>query len=120
MTNNNSTIVNAAVTTTVAITIFDRLPGVSYDASNDRLIKAHQLKVVNNAGDAKICDAVDLRLAAGNDWHSISEEGLTVEGIDGPVDDMKSLYWILNGLHRAGSSWSEIKESLIDNEEAWI
>ena len=116
MTNNISTIINAAITTT----IFDRLPGVSYDASNDRLIKAHQLKVVNNAGDAKICDAVDLRLAAGNDWHSISEEGLTVEGIDGPVDDMKSLYWILNGLHHAGSSWEEIKASLYDAEDAWI
>lgn len=119
MTNNISTIVNTVAATTVT-TIFDRIAGEAYDASCDRLVKAHMIKVMDNSGMAKVCDLIDLRLAAGDDWHSISEEGLTVEGIDGPVDDMKSLYWILNGLHRAGSSWSEIKESLIDNEEAWI
>lgn len=120
---NNITTTIATIITAVAVsddTIFNRLPGVAYDASNDRLIKAHQLKVVNNAGDAKICDAVDLRLAAGDDWHAIEEEGLIVEGTDGLVDDMKSLYWILNGLHRAGNSWEEIKASLVDEEEAWI
>ena len=100
--------------------IFQKLPGKAYDASNDRLIKIHQIKVMDNSGMAKICDVVDLRLAAGDDYHAITREALIIEGTDGPVNDMKSMYWILNGLHRAGSSWDDIKASLVVDEEAWI
>lgn len=100
--------------------IFKKLPGEAYDSTNDRLIKAHQIKISNNAGLSKICDVVDLRITAGDDWHTIINENLTIEGIDGIIEDFKSLYWILNGLHRAGSSWEEIKESLYDAEDAWI
>ena len=120
---NNITTTIATIITAVVVsedTIFDRLPGAAYDAANDRLVKAHMIKVSNNAGEAKICDLVDLRLAAGDDYHSIENEGLIIEDIDGPVDNMESLYWILNGLHRAGSSWDEIKASLVNKEEAWI
>ena len=122
MTNTTITTATTVLAAVVAnaTTIFDRLPGQAYDACNDRLVKAHRIKVINNAGEAKVCDLVDLRLAAGDDWRSIENEGLTVEGTDGPVDDMKSMYWILNGLHRAGSSWDEIKASLVADEEAWI
>lgn len=102
------------------MTIFEKLPGEAYDAANDRLVKAHQIKVTDTEGNSKICDVVDLRLAAGNDWHVIKNEALTIEGVDGPIDDFRSLYWILNGLYRAGSSWEEIKASLYDAEEAWI
>lgn len=117
MTNNISTIINATASIN---TIFDRIAGEAYDASCDRLVKAHMIKVMDNSGMAKVCDLVDLRLAAGDDWHAIESEGLTIEGTDGPVNDMKSMYWILNGLHRAGSSWEEIKASLVADEEAWI
>lgn len=120
---NNITTTIATIITAVAVsddTIFNRIPGVAYDASCDRLIKAHMIKVSDNAGNAKVCDLVDLRLAAGDDWRSIEAEGLIVEGVDGIIDDMKSMYWILNGLHRAGSSWDEIKASLYDAEDAWI
>lgn len=111
-----TTIVTAAITS-----IFDRLPGEAYDAANDRLVKAHQIKVCDNSGMAKVCDLVDLRLAAGDDWHAIIDEGLTVEGTDEPLNDFKSMYWILNGLHNgAGLSWDEIKASLVSDEEAWI
>lgn len=120
---NNITTTIATIITAVAVsddTIFNRLPGKAYDASCDRLVNAHMLKVINNSNEAKVCDAVDLRLAAGNDWHTIEAEGLIIEGVDGIIDDMKSMYWILNGLHRAGSSWDEIKASLYDAEETWI
>lgn len=120
---NNITTTIATIITAVAVsndTIFDRLPGAAYDAANDRLINVHQVKVTNNDGLAKIVDLVDIRLAAGDDWRSIEAEGLIIEGVDGIIDDMKSMYWILNGLHRTGSSWEEIKASLVADEEAWI
>jgi hypothetical protein len=103
----------------MAMTIFEKLPSQAYDSSNDRLVKAHMIKVTNNANQAKICDVVDLRLAAG-DWHNIETENLTVEGTDGPIDGFKHVWWILNGLHNAGSSWDEIKTSLVSEEDAWI
>lgn len=120
MTNNISTIVNTIAATTVT-TIFDRIAGEAYDASCDRLVKAHMIKVMDNSGMAKVCDLVDLRLAAGDDWHAITDEGLVVEGTDEPLNDFKSMYRILNGLHNgAGLSWDEIKASLVSDEEAWI
>lgn len=100
--------------------IFNRIPSEAYDAASDHMVKAHMIKVCDNSGMAKICDVVDLRLAAGDDWHTIINENLTIEGIDGIIEDFKSLYWILNNLRRAGSSWNEIKESLYNAEEAWI
>lgn len=100
-------------------TIFNKLPGEAYNADCDHLVKAHMIKVSNNAGRAKVCDLVDLRLAA-DDWHAINNEGLIVEGVDGLIEDFKSMFWILNGLHNAGSSWDEIKTSLYDDEDAWI
>ena len=100
--------------------IFKKLPGKAYDASCDRLIKVHQIKVMDNSGMAKVCDLVDLRLAAGDDYHSIENESLTVEGTDGPIEDFRSMYWILDGLHRAGSTWDDIKASLVTDETAWI
>lgn len=99
--------------------IFNRIPGEAYDASCDRLVKAHQIKVSNNEGLAKICDIVDLRLTAG-DWHDIAKEGLFIEGTDGPIDSFKAIYWVLDGLHNTGSSWAEIKKSVATEEEAWI
>ena len=99
--------------------IFKKLPGKAYDASNDRLIKVHQIKVMDNSGMAKVCDLVDLRLAAGH-WQDIEREGLSVIGTDGPITDFRSMYWILDGLHRAGSTWDDIKASLVVDEEAWI
>ena len=120
MTNNITTIINSTVSASDD-SIFARLPGDAYDASNDRLVKAHLVKVTNNAGEAKVCDLVDLRLAAGDDWHAIENEGLTIEGTDRRINDMESMYWILNGLHNgAGLSWDEIKASIISDEEAWI
>lgn len=100
-------------------TIFNKLPGETYDAANDKLIKAHMIKVSNNEGQAKICDLVDLRLSAGY-WQDIAKEGLSVEGVDGPIDDFKFIYKLLDSLHRAGSSWDDIKASLYDAEDAWI
>ena len=99
--------------------IFNKLPGEPYDAVNDRMVKAHMIKVSNNEGLAKICDIVDLRLAAG-DWRNIETEGLTVEGTDGPIDGFKHIYWILDGLHHAGNTWDEIKESLIADIEYMV
>lgn len=99
--------------------IFNKLPGVSYDASRDRMIKAHLIKVCNNSGLAKVCDVVDLRLVADH-WQDIKAEGLTVEDADGPIDDFKTMYKILDGFHRAGMTWDEIKASLYDDNDAWI
>ena len=99
--------------------IFKKLQSEAYDASCDRLVKAHLIKVTNTVGGAKICDIVDLRLAAGH-WQDIEREGLSVIGTDGPITDFRSMYWILDGLHRAGSTWDDIKASLVTNETAWI
>lgn len=99
--------------------IFNKLPSEAYDASNDRLVKAHMIKVSNNSGLAKVCDVIDLRLAAGH-WQDIKAEGLTVEDADGPIDDFKTMYKILDGFHHAGMTWDEIKASLYDDNDAWI
>lgn len=112
---------NITTTTTVVASIFDKLPGQAYDGSNDRLVKAHMVKVTNNEDLSKVCDLVDLRLAAGDDWHAIENEGLTIEGTDRRINDMESMYWILNGLHNgAGYSWEEVKAALYSDEDAWI
>lgn len=101
--------------------IFNRLPGQSFPASEKKAVKAHQIKVTNRNGEAKICDLVDLRLAAGDDWHVLNNGDLTIIGTDGPVEDFKSMYWILNGLNTgAGLSWDEIKSALYNNEDAWL
>lgn len=101
------------------MTIFEKLPSEAYNSTNDRLVKAHQVKVTNKAGEAKIVDLVDLRLSAGY-WQDITKEGLIIEGTDGPINDFKFIYKILDSLHRAGSTWEEIKASLYDAKEAWI
>lgn len=101
------------------MSIFEKLPSEAYDATNDRIVKAHQIKVSNNTSEAKICDLVDLRLAAGH-WQDIAKEGLIIEGTDGPIEDFKTIYKILDGLHHAGATWDEIKTSLYSNEDAWI
>lgn len=117
----NITTTTTVVLAAVVASIFDKLPGQAYDGSNDRLVKAHMVKVTNNEGLSKVCDVVDIRLAAGDDWHAIENEGLTIEGTDRRINDMESMYWILNGLHNgAGLSWDEIKASLVSDEEAWI
>lgn len=99
--------------------IFQKLPGQAYDADESRFVQAHLIKVTNTVGGAKICDIVDLRMAAGH-WQDIEREGLSVIGTDGPITDFRSMYWILDGLHRAGSTWDDIKASLVTNETAWI
>jgi hypothetical protein len=100
------------------MSIFEKLPGDAYDASNDRLVKAHMIKVSNNEGLAKVCDIVDLMLA-GN-WRNIEAECLSVCGTDGPIDDFKFIYQVLDSLHTAGNTWDEIKTSLVSEEDAWI
>ena len=101
------------------MTIFEKLPSKPYDADEGRLVQAHLIKVINTVGGAKICDIVDLRLTVSH-WQDIAKEGLSVIGTDGPITDFKSIYWILDGLHRAGSTWDDIKESLQTDETAWI
>lgn len=100
------------------MTIFNKLPGEAYDASNDRLVKAHMIKVSNNEGLAKVCDIVDLMLAG--KWQDIAKENLTVEGTDGPIDDFQFIYQVLDSLHTAGNTWEDIKKSVASEEEAWI
>jgi hypothetical protein len=99
-------------------TIFEKLPGEAYDASCDRLVKAHMIKVSNNEGLAKVCDIVDLMLTGY--WQDITKESLTIEGTDGPIDDFKFIYQVLDSLHTAGNTWDEIKTSLVSEEDAWI
>jgi hypothetical protein len=100
------------------MSIFEKLPGQAYDAANDHMVKAHMIKVSDNAGMAKVCDIVDLMLAG--HWQDITKEGLTIEGTDGPIDDFKFIYQVLDSLHTAGNTWDEIKESLKADEDAWI